>query len=98
MRKKCGRNAEMLSRCAVYASLTARKEQSVSWKTINYILGLAAVDQQFWQELKKDPLAVSQSQSFELTSEEKAVLSRIRAETLSEFSQYLLDELGNQSD
>ncbi len=68
----------------------------MSWKTINYILGLAAVDQQFWQGLKKDPLIMSQNLGFPLTSEEKAALSRIKAETLSEFSQCLLDELGHQ--
>lgn len=69
----------------------------MSWKTINYLLGLAAVDQQFWQELKRDPLAVSQRLGVQLTSEEKTVLSKIRAETLAEFSQLLLDKLGNQS-
>lgn len=69
----------------------------MSWKAINHILGLAAVDQQFWQELKKDPLAVCQSRDIELTAEEKAALSRIHAETLTEFSQRLLDELGHQS-
>lgn len=68
----------------------------MSWKTINYILGLAAVDQQFWQELKKDPLAVIQSRGFELTSEEKAAFSKIKEETLTEFSQRLLDDFGNQ--
>jgi len=70
----------------------------MSWKAINYILGLAAVDQQFWQELKKDPLAVSQKLGIQLTSEERAVLGRIQAETLTEFSQRLLDELDNQRD
>lgn len=69
----------------------------MSWKTINQILGLAAVDQQFWKELKKDPLTVCQNRGFELTAEEKAVLSRIHADTLSEFSQRLLDELGDRS-
>lgn len=69
----------------------------MSWKVINHILGLAAVDQQFWKELRKDPLAVCESQGFELTSVEKAVLSRIHAETLTEFSQRLLDELDNHN-
>lgn len=74
-----------------------KKGVIMSWKAINHILGLAAVDQQFWKELKKDPLAVCESRGFELTSEEKAVLSRIHAETLTEFSQCLLDELGNHN-
>lgn len=69
----------------------------MSWKTINYLLGLAAVDQKFWQELKKDPLAASRKLGIQLTVEEKAALSRIKAETLSDFSQRLLDELGDQS-
>lgn len=69
----------------------------MSWKVINHILGMAAVDQQFWKELQKDPLIICESRGFELTSEEKAVLGSIHAETLVEFSQRLLDELGNQS-
>ena len=69
----------------------------MSWRAINHILGLAAVDQRFWDELRRDPVAVCRSRGFELTSEEKEVLSRIHAETLTEFSQRLLDELGNQS-
>ena len=66
----------------------------MSWKTLNHILGLAAVDQQFWQELRKDPLAVSQQRGFKLTEEEKAVFSKLSAETLAEFSQRLLDAFG----
>lgn len=69
----------------------------MSWKTINYILGLASVDQQFWLELKQDPLTVIQNRGFELTSEEKAAFSRIKEETLTAFSQRLLDEFGNQN-
>lgn len=70
----------------------------MSWKTINYILGLAAVDQQFWQGLKEDPLIVSQNLGLPLTVEEEAALRRIKAETLTEFSQRLLEELGPQRD
>lgn len=65
----------------------------MSWKTINRILGLAAVDQHFWQALQRDPLAAIQAQGFELTREEQAVLSKIAVRTLAEFSQCLLDEL-----
>lgn len=68
----------------------------MSWKTLNRILGLAAVDQQFWQELKKDPLAASLGKGFELTEEERVVFGKIHAENLSEFSQHLLDVLGSQ--
>ena len=69
----------------------------MSWKAINHLLGLAAVDPQFWQKLKRDPLSVSQTLGLELTAEEKAILSKIHAETLTEFSQYLLDEFGHQN-
>jgi hypothetical protein len=93
MRKECGNVVKMRS---IYL-FHGEKGAIMSWKTINYLLGLAAVDQQFWQELKRDPLAVSQRLGVQLTSEEKTVLSKIKAETLAEFSQLLLDELGNQS-
>lgn len=69
----------------------------MSWNTLNRILGQAAVDLQFWQELKKDPLAASQKRGFELTEEEKRVFSNISAETLSEFSQCLLDAFSSQN-
>jgi len=68
----------------------------MSWKVMNQILGMALVDQQFWKELKEDPIAVCRSRGLELTPEEEAVLSRIHAETLTEFSQRLLDEFSNQ--
>lgn len=65
----------------------------MSWKTLNRILGLAATDQHFWQALQEDPVAAIQSQGFELTPEEQAIVSRGAVETLPEFSQYLLDSL-----
>lgn len=68
----------------------------MSWKTLNRILGLALVDQQFWNELKKDPVATCENRGFDLSLEEKAVLSRIHVGTLTEFSQHLLDEFDNQ--
>ncbi len=90
MRKECGNIVKIYHVCFSHNE----KGAIMSWKIINYILGLAAVDQQFWQELKKDPLIVCQSRGFELTPEEKVILGRIHAETLSEFSQRLLDEFG----
>lgn len=65
----------------------------MSWKTINRILGLAAIDQHFWQALQEDPVAAIQSQGFELTLEEQAIVRRGTVETLTAFSQYLLDSL-----
>ncbi|GHO48017.1 Os1348 family NHLP clan protein [Ktedonospora formicarum] len=70
----------------------------MSWKTLNSILGLAAVDKQFWRELRENPLVSTQKRGFELTEEEKAVFSTISAETLSEFSQCLLDAFSDSDD
>ena len=69
----------------------------MSWKTINRILGLAAVDQGFWQALQQEPLAAIQAYGFELTAEEKEVFRTISTSDLSEFSQYLLDQLDRDS-
>jgi uncharacterized protein (DUF885 family) len=65
----------------------------MSWKTLNRILGLAAADQHFWQALQVNPLAAIRAEGFELTPEEQTILSESAAETLAEFSQYLLDTL-----
>jgi hypothetical protein len=65
----------------------------MSWETINKILGLAALDQDFLQELLKYPVAAVQARGFELTPEEQEVFSKIVASDLSEFSQYVLDHL-----
>lgn len=65
----------------------------MSWKTINRILGLAAVDHRFWQAVQQDPIAAILSQGFELTPEEQEVFRTIHTKDLSEFSQYLLDKL-----
>jgi hypothetical protein len=65
----------------------------MSWRTINRILGLAAVDDSFWSALQKNPLAAVEAQGFELTVEEKEIFRRIIAHDLSTFSQYLLEQL-----
>lgn len=91
MRKKCGKVVEMYRVCFLYGE----KGVTMSWKVINHILGLAAVDQQFWRELQKDLLAACESRGFELTVEEKVVLSRIHAETLTDFSKQLLTEFAD---
>ena len=66
---------------------------AMSWKTVNRILGLAAVDQHFWQELQQSPLATIVAHGFELTPEEQEIFRVIDTSDLSQFSQYLLDKL-----
>lgn len=65
----------------------------MSWKIINQILGLAAVDKEFAQALLREPLAAVQERGFQLTAEERQAFSTISASNLQEFSQHLLQEL-----
>ncbi|GCE14905.1 hypothetical protein [Tengunoibacter tsumagoiensis] len=62
----------------------------MSWKTINTILALAAVDETFCHELLKNPVVAIQMRQFSLSSEEQMKISRIRASDLSEFSKMVL--------
>ena len=62
----------------------------MSWKTINSILGLATVDEEFCQALLANPLAAVKARQFELTAEQEKVLSTISATNLSDFSQQLM--------
>lgn len=63
----------------------------MSWETINQVLGLATLDDDFCQELLKDPCAAIQKQGFRLTQEEENVLSWITAGTLPELTQMVFD-------
>lgn len=65
----------------------------MSWKIVNQILGLAAIDEEFAQELLKNPLTAVQARGFQLTSEEQRVFSEISASNLQELSQHLIREL-----
>lgn len=65
----------------------------MSWKVINQILGLAAIDREFAQKLLQDPLAAVRTQGFQLTPEEQKTIEEISASSLREFSQHLLQEL-----
>jgi len=62
----------------------------VTRKIINAILGLASVDQDFCEELLKDPLQAVQAKNFELDPDEQKVFKQISAHDLYEFSQMLL--------
>jgi hypothetical protein len=65
----------------------------MSWAIINQILGLAAIDKGFAQELLKNPVGAIQARGFQLTPEEQRVLIGISASNLQEFSQRLIREL-----
>jgi hypothetical protein len=65
-------------------------EETMSWKTINAILGLATVDEEFCRALLADPLAAVQARQFELIAEEQEAFKIISATSLSEFSQQLV--------
>jgi len=62
----------------------------MSWKTINAILGRAAIDDAFCQDLLKNPVEAIKQGDFALTREEEEKLSRISVNDLSEFSQQVL--------
>ncbi len=64
----------------------------MSWKSINQIIALACVDQEFWQALREDPLAAIQHQGFDLTVEEQVAFRKIAVTTISEFCQCLMEE------
>ena len=65
----------------------------MSWEVVNQILGLAAIDTTFAQELLKEPLAATLARGFHLSPEEQRVFSEISARNLQELSRYLLRTL-----
>ncbi len=65
----------------------------MSWRIVNQILGLAAADPVFWQELQRDPLAAIQKQGFGLTIEEEEAFRAMDTENLALCCQYLLEQL-----
>ena len=68
----------------------------MSWKTINAILGQAAIDDAFCQDLLKNPVEAIKQKGFVLTKEEEEKLSHISASDLSEFSQQVLVLFGRK--
>jgi hypothetical protein len=73
-----------------YILYIGRMGETMSWKIVNAILGLATVDEKFCRALLLDPLGAVQSQHFELTEEEQKAFKTISATSLSEFSQQLV--------
>ncbi len=67
---------------------------SMSLASIHQLIGLAAIDPQFCQELLANPLATIQAQGIELTVAEQEALQDISAQNLSEFSSIVLARLG----
>lgn len=68
----------------------------MSWKAINVILGRAATDEDFCQELLKDPVKAIRQQHFTLTKDEEEKLGRIVAQDLADFSQQVLTSFGKE--
>lgn len=62
----------------------------MSWKVINAVLGMAAVDEKFCQDLLANPVQAIRARNFELTPGEQEKLKRISAKDLAEFSQKVL--------
>lgn len=65
----------------------------MSLEVINKLLGLAAVDRQFEQELLQRPVTATQKRGFQLTKQEKELLQSSNAKNLQELSIYLLKHL-----
>ncbi len=65
----------------------------MSLEVINKVLGLAAVDHQFAQELLQQPVVAIQERGFQLTREEQDLLQSSKARNLQELSIYLLKHL-----
>lgn len=59
-------------------------------ETINAILGLATVDEEFCRALLANPLAAAQARQFELTTEEQEIFKRASATSLPELSRKLV--------
>jgi hypothetical protein len=73
------------------------KGAAMSWTTINEILGLAAIDHAFCQELLANPLQAVQKRGFQLTTQEQHTFRRIKARDLQDFSQQVLSSLAPDS-
>lgn len=65
----------------------------MSWEIINQVLGRAATDQEFAQELLADPIAAIRIRGFVLTDEEEEILSHTSARNLQQLSQILLKKI-----
>ena len=69
----------------------------MSWQTINEMLGLAAIDHDFREQLLSHPLTAARQRGFQLTPYERKVIRELNARDLSEFSQIILTRLGPEN-
>lgn len=67
----------------------------MSWKTLNEILGCAATDDAFAQELLANPIEAVEKRGYALTAEEREAFRLSTAETLALFSQRVLSNLAH---
>lgn len=68
----------------------------MSREAINKLFARAMLDPQFAQRLLADPLQTATKAGFELTSEEQNVFSNAKASNISELSEIILIQLGNE--
>lgn len=64
----------------------------MSWKVINEIIGLAAVDPDFCQELLTNSSSAIQKKGFQLTAAEFEILCSIKVNNIAEFGQVVLEK------
>lgn len=64
----------------------------MSWKIINRILGLAAINSDFRQQLQEDPLAALETQNVEITREELEALKAFASLPFPQFCQRLTEK------
>jgi hypothetical protein len=75
--------------------------KNMSWRTINAILGLATVDEEFCYALLANPLEAVQKRQFDLSRKEQEAFRTVSATNLSDLSQQLMallheNEIGNR--
>ena len=68
----------------------------MSWQIINEILGLAATDKQFAQELLVDPVDAVIKRGYHLTATEQEAFRRSASGAIDTFSQNLLHHLAQK--
>ena len=68
----------------------------MSWKTVNEVLSLASIDQDFCQELLVDPLNTIRHYGFQLTEHEQQVISQIKVNDLTQLSQIIMEQLAQE--
>lgn len=69
----------------------------MSWKTINTVLGLAMIDEDFAQKLLQTPREALSSYGIQLAPEELELLCTCQAHTLEELSELLLKKFGPEA-